>query len=68
MSKEEEMANLITMNGQTLALGESCTGGLLSHLITNIPGASAFFKGGAVVYDNVAKTEVLGVPTDCLRF
>jgi len=44
-----------------LGLAESCSGGLLAARITNLPGASAYFAGGAVAYSNEAKTELLGV-------
>jgi len=50
-----------------LALAESCTGGLISHLLTSIPGASDFLVGSAVVYANSAKTRLLGVSEDTLR-
>ena len=53
--------------GFTLALAESCTGGLVGHRLTNIPGSSAFFERGMVVYSNRAKEELLGVPADVLR-
>lgn len=45
-----------------LATAESCTGGLLSHWITNVPGSSASFVGGVVAYDNAVKESLLGVP------
>jgi PncC family amidohydrolase len=45
----------------TLAVAESCTGGLLSHLITNVPGSSAYFLGGAITYANQIKMNILGV-------
>lgn len=48
--------------GQTLAVAESCTGGLLAKLITDIPGASAYFVGGWITYSNEGKTRELGVP------
>ena len=47
--------------GATLAVAESCTGGLIGHLVTEIPGASQTFLGSAVVYANAAKTALLGV-------
>jgi len=47
--------------GRTLAAAESCTGGLAAKLITDIPGSSAWFLGGAVVYSNAAKITFLGV-------
>jgi len=45
----------------TLALAESCTGGLIGHRVTNVPGSSAYFLGGVDVYANAAKESVLGV-------
>jgi nicotinamide-nucleotide amidase len=52
---------LMRERGLTLALAESCTGGLAGALVTSIPGASRVFLGGAVVYQNEAKTELVGV-------
>jgi nicotinamide-nucleotide amidase len=57
------VAGLLTAKRQTLALAESCSGGLLAHRLTNIPGSSAYFLAGIVAYSNAAKTELLGVPT-----
>ncbi|HTJ85312.1 MAG TPA: competence/damage-inducible protein A [Polyangiaceae bacterium] len=53
--------------GWRLALAESCTGGLISHLLTSFPGASDFLVGAAVTYANSAKTRLLGVSEDTLR-
>jgi PncC family amidohydrolase len=50
----------------TLALGESCTGGLLGHRITNIPGSSEYFLGGVVAYAYEAKERLLGVEHNTL--
>jgi nicotinamide-nucleotide amidase len=44
-----------------LAVAESCSGGLISHLITNVPGSSDYFVLGAVVYSNTAKMQILGI-------
>ena len=54
-------------NGYTLSVAESCTGGMLSHMITELPGASRFFLGGVVAYDTAIKTGVLGVPEDVIE-
>jgi len=53
----------VALTGQklTCASAESCTGGLIGHLITEIPGSSAYFAGAAVVYSYAAKEHVLGV-------
>jgi nicotinamide-nucleotide amidase len=51
----------------TLAVAESCTGGLVGHRLTGVPGSSSFFERGVVVYSNRAKEELLGVPEDILR-
>ncbi|HEX9024305.1 MAG TPA: competence/damage-inducible protein A [Geobacteraceae bacterium] len=51
----------------SLALAESCTGGLLAKRITDVPGSSAYFLEGAVTYSNTAKTRVLGLPPHLLE-
>jgi nicotinamide-nucleotide amidase len=60
-SLEEVIVKLLTQRHETLALAESCTGGLLAHRITNVPGASAVFIAGYTVYANEAKIDVLSV-------
>jgi nicotinamide-nucleotide amidase len=57
----------LTATGLTLAVAESCTGGLVGHRLTNLPGSSAYFERGVVVYSNAAKMELLGVPEAVLR-
>lgn len=52
--------------GLTVAVAESCTGGLVSAALTEIPGSSAVFERGFVTYSNDAKIELLGVPEDLL--
>jgi competence/damage-inducible protein CinA-like protein len=59
---EEVVGALLKQRRLTLAVAESCTGGLIGARITNIAGSSAYFERGAVVYSNLAKTEMLGVP------
>jgi PncC family amidohydrolase len=52
--------------GLTLATAESCTGGLVAHYITMVPGASDYYLGGVVSYANSVKEHVLGVPSEVL--
>ena len=64
---EEVVGALLTQRKRTLAVAESCTGGLISGRITNIAGSSAYFERGVVVYSNAAKTELLGIPADLIE-
>jgi nicotinamide-nucleotide amidase len=59
---EEVVGALLKQHRLTLAVAESCTGGLIGARITNIAGSSDYFERGAVTYSNNAKTEMLGVP------
>ncbi len=56
----------LTRKGSTLAIAESCTGGLLAGRITDVPGASRYFKGGSVVYSNQIKHDMLGIPKELI--
>lgn len=58
---EAVVGNLLGKTGLQLAIAESCTGGLMSHRITRIPGSSDYFAGGAVTYSNELKQKLLGV-------
>jgi len=53
---------LLLARGWRLATAESCTGGLIAHWLTAVPGSSTVYAGGAVAYANEAKTALLGVP------
>jgi nicotinamide-nucleotide amidase len=64
---EEVIGGLLKQRGQTLAFAESCTGGYLSHLVTAVPGSSAYYIGGVVSYANAVKMEELGIPSDMLE-
>jgi nicotinamide-nucleotide amidase len=61
LTMEEVVGQLLLQKSQTLALAESCTGGLISHRITRVAGSSAYFLGGAVTYSNDEKIRALGV-------
>jgi nicotinamide-nucleotide amidase len=63
---EETIGTLLLERRQTLAVAESCTGGLIGHRITNVPGSSRYFLGGAEVYSNRAKEAILGVRHETL--
>ncbi len=61
MGSDQELAALLLAAGQTLALAESCTGGLIAARITDLPGSSAYFVGGVVAYSNQVKADILKV-------
>jgi nicotinamide-nucleotide amidase len=64
---ETLVGRLLRARGWTVALAESCTGGLVGHRLTQVPGSSAYFEQGFVVYSNAAKQVLLGVPEAVLR-
>ena len=64
---EGVIVKLMTAQKKTLALAESCTGGLIAHKITNVPGASEIFLGGMMSYANQAKETFLGVSAESLQ-
>ena len=57
----ERLQRVCVEQALTVALAESCTGGLVAHAITEVPGSSAYFRGGVVAYANEAKETLLGV-------
>jgi nicotinamide-nucleotide amidase len=64
---EEKIGGLLLERRYKLACAESCTGGLVSDRITNIPGSSAYFPGGVVAYSYESKAKLLGVSWDALN-
>jgi len=64
---EEVVGRLLTERALTVAVAESCTGGLLAHRLTNIPGSSDYFLCGITSYSNQAKTALLEVPASVVR-
>ena len=67
ISLEEAIGRDLMAAHQTLALAESCTGGLIAHAITSVPGSSRYFRGGLIPYDNSLKVDPLGVSEETLR-
>ncbi len=65
-SLEEVIGKLLKERGLTLAVAESCTGGLVSDMLTNISGSSVYFERGVVSYSNAAKVEILKVNEDMI--
>ncbi|MDW8051839.1 MAG: competence/damage-inducible protein A [Armatimonadota bacterium] len=63
---EQVVVHKLIEVGQSLAVAESCTGGLLGHRITNVPGSSEVFIGGVICYSNALKQALLGVPEEVL--
>jgi len=64
---DEVVARELTMAGATIAVAESCTGGLVSSRLTNVPGSSIFFRGGVVSYSNEMKVAWVGVPAPLIE-
>ena len=64
---EEALGKILKEKGKTLCTAESCTGGYIAHKITSISGASAYFMGGIVAYDNAVKINQLQVQPSTLE-
>jgi nicotinamide-nucleotide amidase len=66
-SLEQIVGYWLQMRNATVAVAESCTGGLLGERITSVGGSSRYFAGGAIVYSDALKTELAGVPADMIK-
>lgn len=64
---EDVVGSLLSQKKLTLAIAESCTGGFISHRITNVPGSSSYFERGVVSYSNESKVKILGVPMELIE-
>ena len=64
---EEIVGRLLTERGKTISVAESCTGGLIGHRLTNVPGSSDYFCGGVVSYSNQSKVDVLEVSAETIK-
>ncbi len=63
---EEIIGRLLRKRGWMISIAESCTGGLIGHRITNVPGSSDYFDGGVITYSNESKRELLKVPEETI--
>ncbi len=66
MKPEERLVSLLAGKGMKIAAAESCTGGMISQMITSVSGASAVFECGICSYSNAVKMKVLGVPEETI--
>lgn len=67
MPIENYIANRLIQTQKTLSLAESCTGGLVSHRLTNVPGSSLFLTASIIAYSNQAKTRILKVAASTIK-
>jgi PncC family amidohydrolase len=63
----EQIGQLLKTRGETIAIAESSAGGLISAALLAVPGASAYFLGGSVVYTRVARSALLGIPDSAME-
>ncbi|MBF0230088.1 MAG: CinA family nicotinamide mononucleotide deamidase-related protein [Desulfamplus sp.] len=66
LNMEQELGRLLTLKKKTVAVAESCTGGLIGSMLTDVAGSSSYFLMSAVTYSNEAKINILGVNSDTL--
>ena len=67
ITMQELLAKILSETGKTVSLAESCTGGYVSHLITQVQGSSNYFKGAIVPYQSVLKHKIVGVNSNTLK-
>jgi PncC family amidohydrolase len=67
MKIEDTVGELLKKKGLSISIAESCTGGLLGYLITNVPGSSKYFKGGIVAYSDQLKEKFLYIPKESIE-
>lgn len=63
----KEIGQYLKSRGQSIAVAESCTGGLISHIITQVDGSSEYYPGSVISYNNSIKVELLGVMEETLE-
>jgi len=63
---EQDIGNLLRQKGLTLGVVESASGGLISHLITNVPGSSDYYRGSVTAYSNEVKIKIVGVKEETI--
>jgi nicotinamide-nucleotide amidase len=66
-SLETVVGRLLMAKSKTVCTAESCTGGEIAHMLTSVPGSSAYYKGSVIAYANAVKTEILGVYPDLIE-
>ncbi len=66
VTMEDVVGTLLKQHGKTVAFAESCSGGLVSHRLTNVPGSSAYFHGAILAYADAAKINLLGVKPETI--
>lgn len=64
---EQDVGSLLLLSRTTIAVAESCTGGLICHRLTNVSGSSDYLERGVVTYSNRSKIEILGVPKHVIQ-
>ncbi len=64
---QRAVGRLLSERSMMIAVAESCTGGLVGHMITGVPGSSGWFKGGIIAYSNEVKKDLLGVSPETLK-